>query len=334
MGLPPLTWTTAFTQWEFAPPVTASVAVVGALYAWGVFRAVRGRGRAWPWWRVASFGLGLLIIALSLQSSIGVYDDDLFWIHMVQHLLLIMVAPPLLVIGAPVMLLLHTGSPPVHRATRRLVRSTPVTFLTNPAVAVIAYTIVVLVTHLTGFMDTVLSNQVAHDGEHALYLLAGYLYFLPIFGDEPIRWRLSYPMKILLLLLSMPVDTFTGVALMQSRGMYGMSAGDIHDGGAVMWIGGDFIMLVAILVVFVLWARSEDRQGATGRGWLEEARRAVFRERTAAMADRLDLDNDDEQLAAYNAWLRRLNEEEPQDARDPVRRRGPHGGAQRLRGDA
>jgi cytochrome c oxidase assembly factor CtaG len=149
-------------------------------------------------------------------------------------------------------------------------------------------------------------------GEQILYLVAGYLYFLPVFGDEPIRWRLSYPMKIALLVVSMPVDTFTGVALMQTSGpKFGMPAHDIHNGGAVMWIGGDFLMFVAILVVFAFWARHDTVRGAAKGGWLEAARASAITERTGAATEkRPDLDNDEKQLDAYNAWLNRLNEDQ------------------------
>ena len=79
------------------------------------------------------------------------------------------------------------------------------------------YAGVIIGTHLTGFMNLVLANETAHDGEHVLYLVAGYLYFLPLIGREPIRWKVSYPSRIFLLFLAMPVDAFTGLALGSER---------------------------------------------------------------------------------------------------------------------
>jgi putative copper resistance protein D len=329
-GHPALTWSTGFSQWMFSPVVTAALLVIAGLYGWGVLRSVRRRGRSWPAIRVGSFAAGLVVVAIATQSSIGVYERDLFWVHMIQHLLLIMLAPALLVTGRPWMLLLHTGSPGVHRITKRALRSAPVSLLTHPVVAAAIYTVTVLITHLTGFMDTLMSSSTAHGGEQLLYLVAGYLYFLPVFGDEPIRWRLSHPMKIALLVVSMPVDTFTGVALMQSNApRFGMPLSDIRNGGAVMWIGGDFLMFVAILVVFAFWAQHDTARGAARRGWMEAARASVFTERAASLtagsgpagaaesagsragsrADTRppDLDNDDEQLVAYNSWLAKIN---------------------------
>src|SRR4051812_38865048 len=118
--LPPLTWAAGFTEWTFVPIATAAVLVLAALYGWGVQRSVRRPGRNWPWLRTLSFAAGLFVIVVATQSSIGVYEHDLFWIHMVQPLLLIMVAPAFLVAGRPLILILHTASPPVHRRVKRI----------------------------------------------------------------------------------------------------------------------------------------------------------------------------------------------------------------------
>ncbi len=93
--LPPFGWHAVLTQWQAAPVVTASVVVVACLYLWGVVRVARQHpARRWPGWRTGLFLAGLAVIVIALQSGIGTYDDVLFWDHMVQHLMLIMVAPP------------------------------------------------------------------------------------------------------------------------------------------------------------------------------------------------------------------------------------------------
>ena len=316
--LPRLTWGTAFTAWTFVPIATVAVLVLAGLYGWGVWRSFRRPGRDWPWIRTLSFAGGLVVIIVATQSCFGVYEHSLFWMHMVQHLLLIMVAPALLVAGRPLILTLHTASPPVHRRVKRILRSRPVAVLTNPAFCVVLYTAVVVLTHLTHIMVTVMRSPVAHGVEELVFLVVGYLYFLPIFGDEPIRWRLSYPMKIIMLVAAMPVDTFTGLTLIQTDPpLFGMSmtATDIHDGGAVMWIAGDFIMFSAMLFVFAVWA-SRDSGRVARRGWLEQVRASTFQDRFASGGparpasggpSRTDLDNDDEQLAAYNSWLAGLD---------------------------
>jgi cytochrome c oxidase assembly factor CtaG len=179
-----------------------------------------------------------------------------------------------------------------------------------------------------------------HDAEHALYLIAGYLYFLPLIGREPIRWKVSYPSRIFLLFIAMPVDAFTGLVLgSESRNPFpGLAEGrpgwapspltDVHIGGAVMWVGGAGIMFGLVMAVFFAWSREKRADG--GLGWLESARRSNFATLVAshedgsasggpgpasaassaavpaAARDRETVD-DDEHLAAYNAYLARIN---------------------------
>ena len=90
----PLTAHTAFTEWQFAPVVTVGVAVLAVLYVVGIVRVRRRHpARPWPWLRSLAFFAGLAAIVVATESSIGAYDDVLFSVHMVQHLMLIMVAP-------------------------------------------------------------------------------------------------------------------------------------------------------------------------------------------------------------------------------------------------
>jgi putative copper resistance protein D len=342
--LPPFGWQAILDRWEFAPVVTAITVIAAALYLWGIRRVARRHpARPWPWWRAGMFLAGLAVVVLATESGIGAYDDVLFWDHMIQHLMLIMVAPPLLVVGQPATLLLHASRNPLHTWAKRLLRSRVVTFLTWPPFGLAPYAAIVG-THLTGLMSLVMRNPALHDGEHALYLVVGYLFFLPIIGREPIRWRVSYPVRLLILILAMPVDTFTGLVLgYASTGMPGMPAGlrpvgspspveDVHWGGAVMWIGGDAIMFVFMMVVFLMWSRNE-LADTRAQGWLEAVRKSNFNElvashaaapeepsragetsgasvpqaaaKTASTSGGID---DDEHLAAYNAYLARLNQ--------------------------
>lgn len=327
---PALTSHTAFTQWEFAPLVTALLAVLAVLYLVGVVRVRRAHpARPWPLLRTGAFLAGLVVVAVATQSSIAAYDDVLFSMHMVQHLLLIMVAPVLLVAGRPVMLLLHASRNPLHRWTKQVIRSRIVSALTFPPFAAVLYAVVIIGTHLTSFMDVVLRHESVHDAEHVLYLVSGYLYFLPLLGSEPIRWRMSFPGRFLLLALSMPVDTFVGVVLLQSTSelfpaylhtgrTWGPSPlDDLHNGGAVMWVGGDGLMFVVMLCLFIAFLRDRGAQRSMGP-WLEGARRQALVDHAvevgvaapapAARRRRNATVDDDDHLAAYNAYLQRLAE--------------------------
>ena len=213
-ALPPVSVPELVGRWQFAPVVTGFVVLAAGLYLWGVLRVRRRHpARPWPLSRTALFLAGLAVVVIATQSGVGSYDDVLFWDHMVQHLLLLMVAPPLLVVGQPATLLLHASRNPVHTWAKKLLRSRVVTWLTWPPFGAALYVGVIVGTHLTSFMNVVLANEAVHNAEHALFLVAGYLYFLPLLGREPIRWKVSYPSRIFLLFLAMPVDAFTGLVL-------------------------------------------------------------------------------------------------------------------------
>jgi putative copper resistance protein D len=333
-ALPPVSLVEIVGRWQFAPVVTGFVVLAGGLYLWGVLRVRRRHpARPWPLWRTALFLGGLGVVVIATQSGIGSYDDVLFWDHMVQHLLLLMVAPPMLVVGQPATLLLHASRNPWHTWTKKLLRSRVMAAITWPPFTVALYIATIVGTHLTSFMNTVLANETVHNGEHVLFLVAGYLYFLPLIGREPIRWRISYPSRIFLLFLAMPVDAFTGLVLgsegsnpfprlAQGRPAWAPSPlSDVHIGGAVMWVGGAGLMFVLLMTVFFAWSREQRADG--GLGWLEAARRTNFATvvgapqkaspgrdvpHQAASAD--DSVDDDEHLAAYNAYLARLNQQD------------------------
>ena len=337
--LPPFGLSAVATQWQFAPIVTAAVVAAAGLYGWGVLRvARRHRARPWPAWRTGMFMGGLAMVVIATQSGIGAYDDLLFYDHMVQHLILIMVVPPLLIFGQPITLLLHASRNPLHTWAKRVLRSRVATFLTWPVFGALAYAAAIVGAHLSGLANLVERNQTVHNLEHALFLVVGYLFFLPILGQEPIRWKLSYPVRFVVLVLIMPIDTFTGLALGNGGASSpGVPTGlrpawapspvqDLHLGGAVMWVAGDGLMFVLMMVVFLMWS-TDDRATSHSRGWFELARRenlatlVASHQASAEVAPASALPegrggiDDDEHLAAYNAYLARLNQPPPGPAR-------------------
>jgi cytochrome c oxidase assembly factor CtaG len=212
-------------------------------------------------------------------------------------------------------------------------------FLTWPVFGVVAYTAAVAGAHLTSMANEVERNQTLHNTEHAVFLIVGYLFFLPILGSEPIRWRLSYPVRFVILVLIMPVDTFTGIVLGNGgAGSPGLPTGprpawapspiaDLHAGGAVMWVAGDGLMFALMMLVFLMWS-TDERASTQGRGFFERARRenlatlvgshtvaAGSPGAPAVLAEGRGGIDDDEHLAAYNAYLARLNQTPPDPAR-------------------
>src|SRR5260370_26842891 len=274
-ALPPFSLAEVVTRWQFAPIITAFAVVATGFYLWGVLRVRRRHpARPWPLYRTALFLGGLAVVVIATESGIGRSDDVLFWDHMVQHLLLLMVAPPLLVVGQPATLLLHASRNPLHTWAKKVLRSRVLAGITWPPFGVALYVGVIVGTHLTGFMNLVETNGAVHDSEHVLYLAAGYLYFLPLIGREPIRWRVSYPSRIFLLFIAMPVDAFTGLVLgsegsnpfpglAEQRPAWAPSPlSDVHIGGAGMWVGGAGIMFGLVMAVFFAWSR--EKRGDAG----------------------------------------------------------------------
>jgi cytochrome c oxidase assembly factor CtaG len=277
----PLTPVTALTTWQFSPLASASLVVLAGLYLAGVLAVARRHpARPWPWRRTWAFLAGLCATAVATQGYDAVYDDVLLPAHMVQHLLLIMVAPPLLIFGRPVTLLLHATRNPWHTRVKRVVRSRAVAAANWPAFGVGVYSAVVAGTHLT---PLILATGPPHDAEHVAYLVAGYLFFLPVIGSEPTRWRPSLFARYLLLLAAMPADMVTGAAYLLARRFGDYSAADVHLSGLIMLAGSDVIMVALAALLAMGLVRSPDPSPAF-RG----SRRAPV------------------QLEAYNAYLASL----------------------------
>ena len=172
--LPAFSWQAVLTRWEFAPAISAAVAVSAALYLWGAWRVRRDHpARPWPRWRTGMFLGGLAVIVVATQSGIAAYDGVLFWDHMIQHLLLLMVAPPLLVISQPVTLLLHASRNPVHTWSKRAVRSRVASILTWPPFGLGAYIATVVVTHHTTLAAVKATSETAHNAQHEQYKKVG-----------------------------------------------------------------------------------------------------------------------------------------------------------------
>jgi len=314
--LPPLTWSTFWSTWHLEPGWLAVLVVLAVSYL-----VARGRAVATTVapWRVASFLVGLALLWFTVSSGIGGYAMALFWMHMIMHLLLIMVIPALLVLGHPLTALVE-GSRDPERA-RAVLRSWPFAALLSPATGVVAYTVVIVGTHLTSFMDHMAMSSWLMGGEQVVYVVAGWLFLTPLIGEEPIRSDLPYLGRLGLLVLAMVPDTLVGIVLLQSNHdpnpMYSaMRPGwaldatrDAQTAGGLMWAGGDGgMMLIAIGLIIAVITSPRRRDRMTG-DWLEGARRANMSANTGTGEQDLDPDSD-EALAAYNEMLARLHRRE------------------------
>jgi cytochrome c oxidase assembly factor CtaG len=230
----------------------------------------------------------------------------------------VMLAPALVMLGRPLTLALAAAPERRRARLERIMRGRVLSLLTTPPVALASYSAVIVGSHLTGLMDTIMRNTWAGQVEHLVYLVVGCQFFALVVGDEPIRWRLAAPARWVLLAVAMAVDTFTGIVLMQgTRAVAMLPSADVHvnalsdtrTGGAIMWFGGDGIMAVFMIWLVIVWLREAGtaRRGDE-QGWLEQARRATFAGHTGASMPAAEaFDDDDAARASYNDWLAHLN---------------------------
>jgi cytochrome c oxidase assembly factor CtaG len=297
-------WVDVFTTWEPSWGVDAVLVVLGALYLTGALRH-----GAWPLRRTASFLAALAAAVVTWNSGIAVFGHGAFAVHMVMHLMLIMVIPAFWVAGHPLELLRHHLRGGAARAFDGAVEGRVARAVTFPATVLVVYALVIVLTHLTGFMEAMAGSMTLHYGEQALYLVAGLLFFHTAIGVDVLPRRPAYFARFVLMLIAMGVDTLAGIVLMLAPATmfpaYDLEG--VHLGGAIMWVGGDGLMMLIMVMLGRLWV--SDPSGRVDFGpWLESARRSAISGDTAdADGGAGDLDDDDEALAAYNRMLARLD---------------------------
>jgi cytochrome c oxidase assembly factor CtaG len=286
--------------WTFDP--TVWLPAIAALLLWraGVGMADRAHpGHPVERRRTAFWVAGVAVVVIALDSGVGLYDTTLFGDHMLQHMLLTMIAPPLLLLAGPITLVLQASS----AATRKrwilpFLHSRVVRFLSFPVVSWLLFAAVMWGTHFSPLFDASLENEWLHRLEHALYLSTALLFWWPVVGPDPSPWRMTPAVRPLYVGLQMTQNTFLAVAiyfapaplyrhyetLVRSWGPTPLE--DQQLAGGLMWMGGDLVFLTAIFVLVAAWMRHEDRRAA-GEDRRLAGERAAIREREVRLAARL-----------------------------------------------
>lgn len=269
------------------------------IYLLGVAH-LTGRGITWPTGRTISFLTGLLMIVAVTGTGIGGYGMVLFSAHMGQHMVLNMLAPVFVLLGAPVTLALRALSS-TGRARRILLTGLHSRFVqvtSNPAVTVTVFLVSLYGMYFTPVLDWAMSSWAGHTVMLLHFILVGLLFFWPIVGIDPGPRRHSYPVRIAELVFTMPFHAFFGIAIMMSSELLGTSFAtlpsswgidpliDQNTGGAIAWAFSEVPTVIVLLAVMWQWARSDER-----------AARAYDRQ-----ADR----DGDAALARYNEQLQML----------------------------
>nr|WP_204920498.1 cytochrome c oxidase assembly protein [Microlunatus panaciterrae] len=287
----PLTPIRLLTAWSWDWFLGLGLLVTAALYLWGVQR-LRRRGDRWPIGRTVAFlGGGLGSAAIATLSALGTYDTVLLSVHMVQHMILAMMTPLFLALGAPVTLALRTLPRRARSALLTVVHSRVARVLTFPPLALALFVANPFALYYSDIYPITLASPFWHNVLHLHFVLIGLLFLVPLVGVDPVPGRVTHPLRLLLLFLSMPFHAFLGITIMSSDALiaedwylsfhrtWGQSpAQDQYLAGGILWGSGDVVALVFIAVLFVQWFAASQREA------LREDRRLDMLEAKAARA--------------------------------------------------
>ena len=296
--LPPFGLSRLFTEWGIAPiPFVVTVWAAG-LYLWGVWTLKR-RGDRWPVGRTIAFvvvGMGFFLVATS--SGLAAYDTTLLSVHMVQHMVLSMLVPLALALGAPITLALRTLPVGPRRRLLAVLHSRVVKVLSFPPLTFLLYVISPWALYFSGWYTASLHSDYVHEMMHLHLVLVGALFFWPLMGIDPIPGRVAYPFRILLVVLTLPFHAFLGITIMGQTDLLGGSwYPDLHDGpmgawlpdphedqhlaGGILWGAGDLVALAFFGVLFTQWVRDSMKEAAR-----EDRRLDMLEARERAAAQR------------------------------------------------
>lgn len=276
-AVPPFGPWTVLTGTRPEPVPTLAVALLAGTYLVGVSR-LRSRGDRWPRGRTVSFvGGGLGAVLAATTSGLAAFDTTLFAPHMAQHMLLTMVAPVFLALGAPVTLALRTLAPAPRRQVLSVLHSRAALLVTFPLLGWVLFVASPFALYSTGWYRATLEHAWLHQLLHLHFLLVGCLFFWPLLGIDPVLGRRGHPLRMLLIGLTLPFHAFLGVSIM-SVPPDGVSliAGDWYLrrlsleravfqqelGGALLWAAGDLVGLLFLGVLLAQWMRASEREAA------------------------------------------------------------------------
>ncbi|ANH90420.1 hypothetical protein A8713_04050 [Streptomyces sp. SAT1] len=303
MDLPPFTLGRGLA-WSADPFFLVACLLGLALYGWGVVR-LRRRGDSWPVGRTVAYVVGVLTVALMMCTKLNDYGMVMFSVHMVQHMVISMLSPILILLGAPITLALRAlpvagrGRKGPRELLLALLHSRYVRIITHPAFTIPLFVASLYALYFTPLFDLLMGSRAGHIAMMVHFLAVGVAFFWPIMGIDPGPHRPGYLMRMLELFAGMPFHAFFGIALMMgstplvetfrdppaSLGIDALS--DQTAAGGIAWAFSEVPSVLVLLALLFQWYRSEQRQ--------------------AKRKDRAAERDGDKELAAYNAYLASLN---------------------------
>ena len=292
-------------DWRFDLILGTAAVVLAGVYLAGVWR-LRKRGDRWPMGRIVAWLCGTAVLLFATSSGVGRYMPAMFSMHMAAHMLLSMMVPVLLVLGAPVTLALRAlpaaggDDPPGPREWLLAALHSRVSrVLTNPIVATVIFVAGFYGLYFGGIFDVAVSTHAAHVAMNIHFLVTGYLFYWVVIGVDPTPRPIPPIAKLAVVFSSLPLHAFFGVVLMGTKtvlagdfyrslqlGWHDDLLGDQRLGGGIAWAAGEVPLVLVLLALLIQWRRSDQRIST----------------RMDRAADR----DDDADLAAYNAMLAKL----------------------------
>jgi cytochrome c oxidase assembly factor CtaG len=304
MELPPFTLGRGLAFSSGDPFFLTGCVLLLVLYGWAVLR-LRLRGDRWPVGRTAAFTVGVLTVGVTMCTRLDDYGMVMFSVHMVQHMILSMLSPILLLLGAPVTLALRAlpaagrGRTGPRELLVKLLHSRYLTVITHPAFTIPLFIASLYALYFSPLFDLLMRSQAGHLAMMVHFLAVGLLFFWPIMGIDPGPHRPGYVMRMLELFAGMPFHAFFGIAVMMaseplvntfrhpaaSLGIDPLN--DQTSAGGIAWAFSEVPSVIVLIALLFQWYTSEQRQAR----------------RTDRAADR----DGDAELVAYNAYLASLD---------------------------
>lgn len=250
-------------SWSFDPAALLGVAVLAVLYAAG-FRRARGRPR-----QVVCFASGLAVILLALCSPVAALDQELFSLHMIEHLLLTLVAPPLLLLGRPILPFLW-GLPSAERRGAARLLHAAARLAGNPVISLTVFSVIFAIWHIPALYDAAQGANLIHYAEHTSFFVSALMFWWPVIHPQGGPRRLSKVAGIGYFSVPMLEGTFIGALLTFSAqplyatyragaGLAGLSAIDDQQlAGLLMWIPGGLVYALAACWLLVSLLHEEE----------------------------------------------------------------------------
>lgn len=304
MDLPPFTLGRGL-EWSPDPFFLVACLVGLGLYGWGVVRLAR-RGDKWSVGRSIAFVLGVLTVMLVMCTRLNDYGMVMFSVHMVQHMVISMLSPILILLGAPITLALRAlpvaatrGNKGPRELLLMFLHSRYMRIITHPAFTIPLFIASLYALYFSPIFDFLMGSKTGHIVMMCHFLAVGLVFFWPIMGVDPGPHRPGYLLRMLELFAGMPFHAFFGIALMMASApmvdtyknppaSLGIDAlADQTSAGGIAWAFSEIPSVLVLLALLFQWYGSEQRQA----------------KRTDRAADR----DGDKELDAYNAYLASLN---------------------------